>query len=113
MIFLTLNLDLYQLFLSRLNWPLFRPAVGLNTEHSKHLLIAIPNENCLTHLVKLSAYKGLMPYGFNNSLDTHRHSAIFCRLIIETNRIRKSIVKIFTSPTAAGQNFETIQLILN
>ncbi len=32
----------------------------LNTEHSKPLLIAIPNRNCLTHLVKQSACKELM-----------------------------------------------------
>ncbi len=31
----------------------------LNTEHSKRLLIAIPNRNCLTHLVKQSACKEL------------------------------------------------------
>ena len=32
----------------------------LNTEHLKDLLIAIPNRNCLTHLVKHSACKGLI-----------------------------------------------------
>ncbi len=32
----------------------------LNTEHSKCLLIPIPNRNCLTHLVKQSACKELM-----------------------------------------------------
>ncbi len=31
----------------------------LNTEHSKHLLIAIPNRNCLIHLGKDSACKEL------------------------------------------------------
>jgi len=29
-------------------------------EHSKHLLIAIPNRNCLTHLGKQSACKDLI-----------------------------------------------------
>ncbi len=32
---------------------------SLNTEHSKCLLNAIPNRNCLIHLVKQSAYKEL------------------------------------------------------
>ena len=31
----------------------------LNTEHSNRVLIAIPNRNCLTHLVKQSACKEL------------------------------------------------------
>ena len=32
----------------------------LNTEHSKRLLIAIPNRNCSTHLVKQSGRKELI-----------------------------------------------------
>ena len=28
-----------------------QPLIPLNAEHSKRLLIAIPNQNCLTHLV--------------------------------------------------------------
>jgi hypothetical protein len=36
-----------------------QPLIPLNPEHSKRLLIAIPNQNCLTHLVKQSTCKEL------------------------------------------------------
>ena len=44
----------------------------LNTEHSKRLLIAIPNRNCSTHLVKQSGCKELIiPTKIINSLCHH------------------------------------------
>ena len=36
-----------------------QPLIPLNAEHSKRLLVAIPNRNCLTHLAKQSACKEL------------------------------------------------------
>jgi len=38
---------------------LTQPLIPLNAEHSKHLLIEIPNQNCLTYSVKQSACKEL------------------------------------------------------
>ncbi len=44
----------------------------LNTEHSKHLLIPIPNRNCLTHLVKQSACKEVSSFN-QKKLSYHLH----------------------------------------